>query len=114
MNRPHGRYDWTATILPATSGDGQRVYIWNRIDHNRDRLIESLDRRTAIRTVDLSIESDDNFPGLLFPHGVIEAIAEAHGPTPHEAELRRLEEALAVERRRVDDLLKALTARNPT
>lgn len=44
---------------------------------------------------------------LLMPEGAVEAIAEAVKPGPPSGEVARLEEALKVERARVDDVLAA-------
>jgi hypothetical protein len=41
----------------------------------------------------------------VFPSGVLQAIAEALKPGPGSGEVKRLEEALAVERARVDKLI---------
>jgi hypothetical protein len=46
---------------------------------------------------------------LQYPQGVLAAIAEAVKPGPSQGEVKRLEEALAVERGRVDELLRKLT-----
>lgn len=47
---------------------------------------------------------------LRFPEGVLEAIAELVKPGPSQGEVRRLEEALAIERERVDKTLEAAHA----
>lgn len=64
--------------------------------------------RIAILTGDVSVvEHDHAFEvdagvGLVLPHDAKAAIEFALNPPAHLAEIRRLEEALAIERRRVD------------
>jgi hypothetical protein len=49
-----------------------------------------------------------DFRGLLIPAEAVAALAEVVKPGPGEAEVARLEEALAVERGRVDAMLQAM------
>lgn len=49
---------------------------------------------------------DRQLKGLALPKGVLEAIAEHVKPGPSQGEIKRLEEALTIERARVDDLLR--------
>jgi hypothetical protein len=46
-------------------------------------------------------------PAFRIPREAVRALAEAVKPGPSQGEVKRLEEALAVERRRVDDIARA-------
>lgn len=71
--------------------------------------------RSAILTADGTwhmYDHDGTSPDVelpVFPRGALEAIAEAVKPGPAKAELARLEDALRVERERVDRTLERLT-----
>ena len=49
--------------------------------------------------------------GLIFPLGAVEALAEAVKPGPSSAELKVLNDALDLERSRVDNVLRELLVR---
>lgn len=101
-------YGWQVAIrddFRALATDCRRVHIYRRVGERLDVITGFTDDGDAV------IESDPTDPqGFLLPVDALEAIAELLKPGPSQGETRRLEEALAVERRRVDDQLRAARA----
>lgn len=101
--------DWTAAIrddFQALAVDARRVHIYRRIGGRVEVITGFTDAGVAVaQTFDEAVAID--FPGFTIPIGALEALAEQLKPGPSQGETKRLEEALNVERRRVDDMLAA-------
>lgn len=70
-------------------------------------LVEISTGPAVLREVDPRVSPPPDQPtALLFPEGVLEAIAEHVKPGPSQGEVKRLEDALTVERMRVDAILE--------
>lgn len=67
----------------------------------------------AVLTTHARGTANNDFPGFALPNGALAAIRNAIEPGPSVAELRRLEQALDVERSRVDAVLGQRPAADP-
>ena len=85
----------TRVILHRRIGDTREII--KGFDHNGWAIVEAQSITDAV--------SEDEPLGFVVPTDALEAIAEAIKPGPSRAEMKRLEEALAVERARVDGVL---------
>lgn len=87
--------------------DARRVLVYRPLAADRVEVVTGFeaDGRPVTEQLDPAVVHD--FRGLLLPAEAIQALAEAVKPGPSQGEVARLEEALAVERRRVDDTLAA-------
>lgn len=105
--RAHVSEDYEAMVMDARRvifhrrlGDGGEVIVG--FGESGHPIVESRDPNTV-----------SDFRGLLIPPDALEALAELLKPGPSRGEVARLEESLAVERRRVDDLLARLATPTP-
>lgn len=100
-------YDWQVGIrddMEALATDSRRVHIYRRRGERTEVITGFTEGRAVVESFD---PANTGPAGLLLPVDALEAIAELLKPGPSQGETRRLEEALAVERRRVDDVLAA-------
>lgn len=101
-------YGWQVAIrddMLALATDSRRVHIFRRAGDRVEVITEfDSDGAAVIQSFDAATVDPT---GFLIPIDALEAIAELLKPGPSQGETRRLEEALAVERRRVDDVLAA-------
>lgn len=96
--------DWRAHIVNDWSTLMQRVVIYRHIGGRVEVITGFTEQGDAIAT-DEPADTTSDFPGLRLPTGALEAIAESVKPGPPSDALARLQEALDLERRRVDDVL---------
>ena len=100
-------HGWKADVLPDwTTASHDRLFLY------RDRgakieMVTTIHDQTIIKLFDHGEHTGD-FNGLHLPTGAAMAIAEALKPGPSTGELKRLEEALELERRRVDRMLDSM------
>lgn len=95
---------YQARVVEEFFTGGHRLHIWRR---RPDGQVDTLREDGTWTTVDPSIVVPDT-AGLRLPAGAWQAICEhATPPGPSAGEVARLEEALAVERSRVDRTLAA-------
>lgn len=73
-------------------------------------VIVAITTGTAVTTEVDPLAAPEQPLELRFPEGVLEALAETVKPGPSLAEVRRIEESLAVERARVERLLASAVA----
>lgn len=101
MSTAPDTYGWKAHVTATLPGQFDRLHL-ARPSGDHMELIEALsDGPPVLQRVNRYASPD--FQGFQLPLGVVQAITQAVGPQgPSVAEVRRLEEALAVERRRVD------------
>jgi hypothetical protein len=103
--------EWRAHVAedyPALATDALRVVLYRRLGEGRCEQIIGFDDHGRRRVTTFDAMVDGPLRGLLIPIEALEALAEALKPGPSAGETKRLEEALEVERRRVDDVLSTL------
>lgn len=95
-------FGWQAHIEGDLMRDASRLYLWREAGDGLTQLVVETELVTT------TTPSDTAFPsaGILLPSGMGDAITEALRPR-HDAaaEIKRLDEALALERTRVDRIL---------
>ena len=85
--------------------DGWRMHLWRRVGNE----VEVASGTLTVTRMESGVEPVTS--GLYLPGDAYQAIVSAIDPPAHAAEVRRIEEALAVERARVERLIDhALTA----
>lgn len=89
--------------------DTRRVVLWRNIGEETEVVMSLTDGAVTVGRQPFGVASD--FRGLVVPREALDALAEVIKPGPSQGETKRLEEALAVERRRVDELLKLVGER---
>jgi hypothetical protein len=104
------RHGWRVHIGPDLGSGEDRLYVATGDAHPR-RLTRLTAEAVEWEEYVPGVASD--FRGLLVPRGVLDAVAEAVKPGPSPGEVARLEEALEVERARVDRLLEWLARTEP-
>lgn len=88
---------------------GDHLYLWRPAGIGRNEMVTGFSPEGyAILTV---IEDDVATSPLHLPSGTLAAIAEAVKPGPSSGEIARIEEALRVERARVDQVLDRMWQR---
>lgn len=97
--RAHVSEDYDAFAL-----DARRVVFHRRVGDEREVIVGFSESGTAM------VERSDpnttiDFRGFLIPPDALQALAELIKPGPSHGEVARLEDALAWERKRVDDVL---------
>ena len=106
--------EWKCHIHDASPAFfGQRVVFYRRLGDDIEVVIG------ATETGDVVLQrfgQHEAVPvptdiGLIFPLGAVEALAEAVKPGPSSAELKVLNDALDLERNRVDNMLSVLKGR---
>jgi len=100
---------WQARVLDDMadfSRDHRRLVIWRRYGDRVELVTGFTEDGTAIVT-DVGPEGPE-FRGFDLPWEAFDAIGEAIVPGPSKAEVARIEEALTVERKRVDQALDRL------
>lgn len=107
-------FGWHVALIPTWGLDaGPRLAIYRHIRDDINGVVTGwTDNGDFIITeVTPGQLIDNNLP--LLPRGVDQLIAEAVKPGPNTAELGRLEEALALERQRVDRVLGQFAVWSP-
>lgn len=96
---------WHAHISDRFEIDAKLVTFWRRLGDDRTEIIVGFDPdgRPVTDTIPVGVRPE--FPGLAIPVDALQALAETVKPGPSSAEVGRLEDALTVERRRVDQVL---------
>jgi hypothetical protein len=105
---------WEVRLIDDWQRDGERLVVFRRLGEDRETLVRfSEESGYPILRRDPDATNGPDISELpLLPYGVAEAIAATVRPGPSEAEVGRLEDALAVERGRVDRVLDTLIARD--
>jgi hypothetical protein len=97
-------WDWKAHIERDWAGMGDRLILHRRVGDRFEVVTEIAEGGHAVIT---EVTPNERVEGIRLPEGVIDAIAEALHPGPSSSELRVLNEALNLERDRVDRVLNA-------
>lgn len=106
-------HEWRARISEdgrTFATDAAFVHIFRRDPAGGSEQIVGFDEQGWRVTENVGHGMIPRFPGFLFPREALESLAEQVKPGPSKAELARLEEALAVERVRIDRTLDAATS----
>ena len=100
--------EWKAHTAEDWTVGGTRLVLFRRVGDDTEVIVgfDEFGRAIVERTA-AGHTSTGEFYGLLLPRDAVEAIATRVNPGPSKAEVTRLEEALAIERKRVDDVLLA-------
>lgn len=102
-------FGWRAKFTEEFVRDGWTLHLWRNTSHG----IEVARGELTIEVARDGAEAVGLPSGIYLPHDAYSAIASAIDPPAHAAELRRLEEALGLERERVNRVLDAsLSARD--
>lgn len=97
--------EWRCHVVDDFARDGHRVTIYRRMG-DAIEVVSGFDPDDGLPIfADQEPNVQPEEPPLFFSRGMLEAIAEAVKPGPSRAEFARLEEALRVERARVDQVL---------
>lgn len=99
---------WRAHVTDDPVTLTSRVILWQPIsDHEVSLITSATDHVDQFGPTLQRVEVHKSLAGrgLVLPTPAIHALAELLRPGPASAEVARLEEALAIERRRVDDVL---------
>lgn len=105
---------WSAHLIEELPMDQHRVILCRRVSDLEVEVITDATEQAngRVHRARVPVETDGLAArGLWLPTGALEAIAEAIKPGPATGELRRLEEALELERGRVDSVLRRLVPR---
>jgi len=100
-------YAWRARVLDEGydfARDQRRLVIW-RNQGETTHVVTGFDEQGLPVITERPFGTASDFRGFAIPDEAIEALAEWLRPGPSTSELGRMDEALAVERKRVDDLL---------
>lgn len=98
-------YGWRVRIVDEFGHvDLQRVIIYRHVGDQNEVIRPTPTGAIEAKRYDPAVVADEPM-GFLLPRGALDAIAEAIKPGPSQGEVARLEEALTVERARVDALL---------
>lgn len=95
-------HGWQAQFSHEFMQGTHRLYLWRDLGSE----VEVVSAELVGTRTDPALVSQPG--GLLLPRGAYEAIVAAIDPPAHQAEVRRLEEALTLERARVDRALAHL------
>lgn len=102
--------DWKVRIDYDWARDLDELAIYRYRGNDTVEVIDSIgDTGPIIATYHEGIQISTR---LRLPRGVIDLIAQAAKPGPTQAEMDRVVEALAVERRRVDNMLAVLNGQH--
>lgn len=106
---PYWDGGWQAHTIDDWETGGTRLILFRRVGDETEVIVgfDEHGMATVERTVNGATSCRD-FQGFLLPRDAVEAIAARVNPGPSKAEVTRLEEALAIERKRVDDVLLAM------
>lgn len=96
------RWGWRAEIVQEPMRDANRLFIFRYVGGS---LCEALIGSDVTFQQFDQLQATPDGAGILLPQDSWRAITEIVDPAPNGAEVRRLEEALATERQRVDAFL---------
>ena len=106
--------DWKCHIHDASPAFfGQRVVLYRRLGDDIEAVVGATETGDVVLKrfpQGVSVPADI---GLVLPLGAVEALAEIVKPGPSSGELRALNDALDLERSRVDNVLRELLVHRP-
>lgn len=110
--RLYGGPEWRAHLVEDFAADASRLYLVRDVGDSMEIITGwADDGMPVVRNVDRYVALPDDVRGLLVPNSALQAIAERLRPDASGPEVRRLEEALKIERARVDRALdRSMTA----
>lgn len=96
--------EWQVHIVYHWETDSDRIVIFRRVGDGRVEVLKALhsDGNTLVETIDGAIVGP---VGFSLPLGVLQSIAEKIKPGPSNDAIGVLNEALAIERSRIDRVL---------
>lgn len=102
-------YGWHAHLTDDWAVGGSRLFLVREAGPDDIEVVTGFtdDGFAVITRQGRAVRTD--FPGLLIPRDALDSLGALLRPDAGGPEVRRLEEALAVERARVDQLLAVLT-----